>query len=420
MTSLLALVAQLVHPCPIGRLRLEVPGGRVVVDGGGSTESSGHNPGGAGGAKAGNPWREGWRSLFLLGVTVALVLLGLAFRHAAATGKEDPRLENHSPQIIGVYSTDPHVTVHLTAEIFWRTLSRTPEREPDEFVSVSVSGSKAKKSSAILVTSNVRPGSTERSPDGKLMFRPDTRYSKAVMINGTSPFKVFDNSEYIAEIPFSDIERNSHAGQSFIVGEFELPQITQQSHGSFFVHLPVIGFNYGFHSTLPKLINETPSYFQHQKLLIDPQLKDTRNPPLTGYASSDPSEYLAPSDQSKLYETYWQPVSLTTKETLVGVQAELQNSTVNNIEPPDGHLQDNNYVWEGKGYLEPTMNVVNQDAAASHGQWDFRSGIAFGVAAGTGVAFVQEENNPLLNLVGRFSRWFWAKVRRLRIRKKKA
>jgi hypothetical protein len=30
-------------------------------------------------------WRKGWRSIFLLGVTVALVLLGLVFRKAAAT-----------------------------------------------------------------------------------------------------------------------------------------------------------------------------------------------------------------------------------------------------------------------------------------------------------------------------------------------
>jgi hypothetical protein len=65
------------------------------------------------------------------------------------------------------------------------------------------------------------------------------------------------------------------------------------------------------------------------------------------------------------------------------------------------------------------MNLVNQDAAASHDQWDFRSGIAFGVAAGTGVAFVQEEKNPLLNLIRKASMSFWVKVRRLRIRRKK-
>jgi hypothetical protein len=392
----------------------------VVVDGGGSTEPSGHNPGGAGGAKADNPWREGWRSLFLLAVTVALVMLGLAFRHAATAGKEDPQLENYNPQIIGVYSTDPHVTVHLTAEIFFRHFSSTPAREPFEIVYASVNGSKAKKSSAILVTSDVQPGSTERRPDGTLKFQPDTRYSKAVIFNGTRPFKVFDHSEYIAEIPLSYFEQNSNAEQyGPIVGLFQLPRIAQWSHGSFFAHLPVIGFNYSSsHSSLPLLINETPSYFEHQRLLIDPQLKDMGKRPVSGYASSDPSEYLAPPGQNRLYEFYWQPVSLTTKEILRGVQDELQNASINNIEPQDGHLQDNNYVWEGQGYLEPTMNLVNQDAAASHAQWDFRSGIAFGVAAGTGVAFVQEEQNPLLNLVGKASWSFWVKVRKPRIRRK--
>jgi hypothetical protein len=57
------------------------------------------------------------------------------------------------------------------------------------------------------------------------------------------------------------------------------------------------------------------------------------------------------------------------------------------------------------------MNLANQDAAASHSEWDFRSGIAFGVAAGTGVAFAQEENNPLLRALGSFFSFRWLRKR---------
>lgn len=88
-------------------------------------------------------------------------------------------------------------------------------------------------------------------------------------------------------------------------------------------------------------------------------------------------------------------------EILEEVKTEVNNATVNSI-VPDGSLQGDNYVWQAEGDLEPTMSLTNQNAAASHSTWSFFSGIFIGVAAGTFVAFVQEEKNPLLSRAGRF------------------
>jgi hypothetical protein len=103
---------------------------------------------------------------------------------------------------------------------------------------------------------------------------------------------------------------------------------------------------------------------------------------------------------------------LTTTEILEDAASEFNNSIVNSIEPSGGHFQNNNYIWQGNGSLEPTVYLTKEDAAASHSDWDFRSGIAFGVAAGTGVAFVQEENNPLLTIFGNFFGLPWSRLRR--------
>lgn len=43
--------------------------------------------------QASNPWKEGWRSLFLLGAAVVLAVLGYTFWLASAIGQEDASLE---------------------------------------------------------------------------------------------------------------------------------------------------------------------------------------------------------------------------------------------------------------------------------------------------------------------------------------
>jgi hypothetical protein len=360
-----------------------------VADGGEATEP-----------EVGNLWRKGWRSIVLFGMTIALVLLGFGFWRAAAVGKEDASLEAGVPQLIGVFSTDPNAIIHLTTEVVWHG---SGFRSALEMVYVSATVPNPKNSPAILITSNLEPKLVTGTPNN-LKVAPDTNYQKAVFHSGTSPFSVVDPNEYVTELPLKRIEQGFRDSQYGIpVGTFVLPQITQESHGSFFVHLPEIGFGSGSSFwPLPYLISEQSSWEQsswpQRDLIEGPLPKDLKNIPTTGYASSDPSIYQAPSGRH-LQTAYWQPASLTTMEVLDDVKSKVANATVNSI-APDGYLQGNNYVWKGDYFLEPTMSLTNQDAAVSHGDWGFFSGIAFGVAAGTGVGFISEKPN-FLSLLAR-------------------
>lgn len=368
----------------------------VAVAEHGTTEPAGRLPDAAG-MTNGNSWKKGWRSLFLLGVTIALVLLGIAFRQAAAPGKEDPVLEASTPQVLGVFSTDPNATIRLTADVFWHDVSGGGVRVPFEQLYVSVAVSKPSKSQTLLITSSLKPASGQD-------------FRRAVFYDGNNPFRILDQHEYVMEIPLEDIQHFLASPYGFPVATFELSQVTQESNGSFFAHLPLMGINAGASYNIPYFFSESDSFGQSENMLEYPQLKNAQDYPLRGYATSDPSKYQAPPGL-QLTTAYWQPSSLTTTEILENVRSELENATVNSIVPSDGHLQDFNYVWQESGSLEPTMNLTNQDTAASHSEWDFRSGIAFGVAAGTGVAFVQEGNNPVLGVLGRFLGFRWLRKR---------
>jgi len=382
-----------------------------MADGGGTAEPVVVRASGTQASKeVSNPWRKGWRSVFLFGVTVALVLLGFAFWRAAAVGREDASLEADTPQLLGVFSTYPNTIIHVTAEVFWSDAAG-PGRLPYEEVYVSATAPRAPSSTFILITSSVQPGITS-GPPGHIHFMPDPLFRSAVFHGDTGSFPVPESHEYVAALPLSYVTQYSRIEQSqygSIVGRFELPQVTQESHGSFFAHLPDIGIDTGSFDPLPYLFGERSTSSQPEQLVEDPELKDLRNYPYTGYASSDPSEYQAPPGQ-RLQTAYWQPASLTTTEILEDAKPELDNAGVNSI-VPDGSLQGDNYVWQGGGFLEPTMSLTNEDAAASHSTWIFFSGIAFGVAAGTLVAFIQEEENPLLSLVTRFLSALWLTVR---------
>lgn len=66
-----------------------------------------------------NEWSKGWRSIFLLAVTILFIVVGLLFRSASQSGQEPSSLEG-TQQILGAYTTDPNATMHLNVEVFGR------------------------------------------------------------------------------------------------------------------------------------------------------------------------------------------------------------------------------------------------------------------------------------------------------------
>lgn len=359
-----------------------------------------------------NRWVKGWRSVFLFGVTIALVLLGLIFWHASASGEENPYLEAGPPQVIGVYSTDPYARIHLTTELTWHSAGGLDEslRIPREEIYVSVTGPQLNSSSDILISTNIDPTSGLGN-----QLTPDPNFKRALIYNDESPFNILKSGMYVTVQTLGEIKQDNdllllQSPYGYMVGSVVLPRLTQESRGSFFAHLPDIGFD-GFSSDgFPDFISLGRSSAQGEKLIENPIPKNSNEIfSIVGSVSSNPSAYSAPPGQ-RPEQAYWQPASLTTTEILDDVQSELDTSTVNNIEPSNGQLQGDNYVWEGTGPLEPTMSILNQNAAASHSDWAFRSGVVFGVAAGTGVGFVQDPNNPLFALARDLFNLLWQTV----------
>jgi hypothetical protein len=384
-----------------------------VADNGEPRELSGQPSADLRAGRAAHPWREGWRSLFLIGATVVLVLLGLEFKDAAAPGKENANLESGVPQLVGVYATDPTVAVHLTAVIYWRGPTGFPAHLPFEILFVTVAGSRP---ASLLITSGV--------PAFTLTFGRDIRhphvtrdktYQPAVLRRPLAPFpRESSGPMYVREMP-PDLLRADTAPEQYgiPVGFFELGAITQKSRGSFFAHLPALGFNETTPRALPALMGEHSTSPGVRDFIDSPSLKDPKQFPEVGYGSPKTSSYRAFSSPQALY---WQPTKLIMTEVLKDVQSEFENASVDSIVPANGSLLNNDYVWTAEGNLEPSMSLTNADAAASQSNWDFLSGIAFGVAAGAGIAFVQEEKNPVLSLVGRVFSSLWLVVRRIKRR----
>jgi len=76
-------------------------------------------------------------------------------------------------------------------------------------------------------------------------------------------------------------------------------------------------------------------------------------------------------------------------EQISGLGPELQNDQIESVVPTGTILQDG-YSWQSNGSLTPDLSAVDPTAVAAASTWDFRSGIAFGLAVGAGVAFLQE------------------------------
>ena len=180
--------------------------------------------------EASHPWQEGWRSLFLLGAAVVLAMLGYTFWLGSAVGKENASLEANTPLVIGVFSTDPGVTVHLTTVAFWRDIGDI--KLPFAQVYVSATDPHPTSSSRILITSSIQP-----SIPTNLGLMPDSSYKGAVFYSGVNPFSALETHEYVTVMPLNSLEPghgNSGTGVDIgpqygaQVGFFGLTQVIQE------------------------------------------------------------------------------------------------------------------------------------------------------------------------------------------------
>jgi len=285
--------------------------------------------------------------------------------------------------------------MHLNAEVFWQA-QRPSYPLPFEQVYLSISGPGVKPSTWVMVRSSI-PAIIINRPDNQIINDP--RFKKLTVYPGGSGIPVDQNPEYVLEEEYGILMANRRGDpRGAYIGTFELPGAVAESHGSYFAHLPTIGFGEGGYQPFPSFLSAIDAT-DTVNLIEYPQPKSPG--PFTRRSSLDPTAYRSsfgtPSD------LYWAPEAFDMSETLIDAAPLFTNTNVN-VQPSNGVLAGVNYTWQETSGIDPRINSTEESAVASQDVWTFRSGIAFGIAVGTGVAFIQEDENPILNRTARLWR----------------
>ena len=262
-----------------------LPGG-AMADDLVSTEPAGGPSAELGDNKVGDQWKKGWRSLFLLGVTFALVLLGYVFWKASAIGKEAPEYIPYSPTHYCLFHRPKSDDSFDNGGVLAQSERLPPASALRNCLRLGYELPNAKNSPAIFIASSLRPVALMRDADGKLEVKSDQSYRRAVFYNGIDKYRALRPIEYVSELSLADITKNGRGERfGFPVATVELPQITQESRGSFFAHLPLIGIIAGSSYKLPFLISEDGSSSDDENLIEFPRLKNGRYPSYPDYGS---------------------------------------------------------------------------------------------------------------------------------------
>ena len=322
--------------------------------------------------------------------------MGLLFRFASQSGQEPSSLEGPQ-QILGVYTTDPYATVHLNVQVFWKGRASGAILVPDDDVDISVSGPLVTSATRVMITSSL-----PEPADFQASLFP---FRKLAVIPGETGLTV-ESPGYIQEVSVRDVTSVIGAPIGVLVGLFNLPGAVAESHGSYFAHLPTVGSGENeFGPSFPQFLTETdPAGVEN--LIEDPQPKDGAT--LVGASTQDPWLYTSSGHPENLY---WQPEVLDSSETLTGAEPLFTNTNVN-VQPSNGVLEGTDYTWQETGNIDPMITSIEDGAAASQNAWTFRSGIAFGIAAGAGIGFIQEKENPIFTGIARLYRSFRRMLRK--------
>jgi hypothetical protein len=311
--------------------------------------------------------RQPWRPTVFLVLTIVFLGLGIWFKQLAAPGRESTTLINAAPQKVGVYVNQQDVMVHLTAGITWQA---NQPSHASETLYAAVEGPGVAPATTLLITSTIRPA------PGSQPYQRTTFYVGGELTE-TQP-------EWVLRITVAQLE--SSVGQyGSPVGMFTLPEVVQLSGGSTFAHLPALAPNVSpFPSMAIEMTESSSSTGSIQDVVDAPML---RSP---GLAASSSASYIGASSAASTRQLYYDPQSLMTTESINGLRTDLENSVINSNLPGNGTLQGDDYVWQETGWLEGYLSATELSASESQANWDFFSGIAFGLAAAVGVAFAQE------------------------------
>jgi hypothetical protein len=347
----------------------------AVADGDGAVASAASSSKSKTGEETGNETGKEtgkwpWLPTVFLVLTVAGVGAGFWFKQLAVPGQESAALLA-APQRVGVYANQQGVMVDLTAGITWQA---SRPAVAGETLYAAVAGPGVTPATTLLFTSTIAP------TPGSQPYRRTTFYVGGDL-QRTQP-------EWVLTISVAKLE-SSRGQYGSAVGTFTLPEIVQLSGGSTFAHLPALAPNVSpFPSMAIEMAESSSSTGSIQDVVDAPVLRSL------GLAASSTANYIGAAPATSARELYYDPQNLMTTESIDGLRTDLENSVVNSDLPGNGTLEGDDYVWQGTGWLEGYLSATELSAGESQANWDFSSGLVFGLAAAAGIAFLQEPVLP--------------------------
>jgi hypothetical protein len=232
-----------VSPGEGGMTDCDEPGAAAAGEGIAASGTPTSEPGAAavekGIAGSGTPGTRRWTvrrlpALVLLFAVVVAAVVGLEFKSLANPPKEDKTLESQPPQTIGVYVSNPNISVQLTVQI----LGVYPAY-PIPLITVAglyltVEAPASLEDATVLITSSLAD---------------TTRHFIYMPFDGLSGYGLTASVRTVQKMGKTDT-----AGA--LLGVFNLRHAEQDTKGSFFAHLPLVSdFNSFYPLNVPPLLS---------------------------------------------------------------------------------------------------------------------------------------------------------------------
>jgi hypothetical protein len=285
-----------------------------------------------------------WRAGALLVSCVLAAVLGFQW-HAEAHAATASSGSAVDPLQFGIWSSRPDSKVSI---------------EVDADPAMGVDGEQYPAD--VEVTVNAAPGT-------KLIFtspeKPRTTYTRS--IPGPSRKLIY----LLVDVP-SPAPR-----QGVSIGMFDMPQADYAQGLSLVVRMPTIAAEGGpnFGKRYATAQNDP------NRLYYDAPIGLVDNEDSPDAIKADPKEHPG--------TVFYGTAALTATETARGL-GDLSGYTIDTAEPSNGVASNGSYTWTGSYGLSGTLVATPRNLVAEMSQFDFQSGIALGIAAALGVAFLQE------------------------------
>jgi hypothetical protein len=313
-------------------------------------------------------------------VFLVAVILGSKYRAYSSSG--DINFIPPPPSVFfDVYASDPSITIAADLQV---TATPVGELGTPANLTLTVSAPSTVRSATVVLLSTI----------------PDDKHQAKLMLVGNQDFtgQSAAHPSYVSQFSYTKTKRKTNIGNSCPISVF----------GSTYSCLEVLHQTYYLPNTVfytkDRIFLQMPEIGERSSNSSDSMLASVKDPHtgrLIGFTTSSypllpPPGFKGGGVEVDLSSTlkgvasmaFYSP-KITTTEDIHRLREDLRRVQIDSVTPA-GIIQQNGYTWQSSGPLAPSLSTIDPNAVARESTWDFRSGIAFGIAVGAALAFIQE------------------------------